>query len=124
MIHGLAGVNKVPLVSFLLTDKCEETYDLMMSMLSKDMAALGLSFHPDLQVHCDYEIGLRNALKKAITQSTVVGCLFHFSQAINRKCDSTMKCLRNDKGDKNDVFRTWLDRVRHLPLCKFIHQKP
>ena len=125
MIHGIVGKNKMPLVSCQLSDKTEETYDLMWFMINKFMASLGLKWRADVKVHADFEVALRKAAIKgtATTDDALVGCTFHLGQALTRHADKNMKALRYKEGPEGDAYRTYLSRLHQMPLSTFLNQK-
>ena len=119
MYHAIVGQNKLPLATFQLSDKSEQCYDLMHKIMNEHLDELGITWRDGILVHADYEIGLRNSIKNGIPGSTIVGCTFHWSQALNRRADMNMKNLRIGKGKDSKKFCKWLDAVRTLPLSEF-----
>ena len=118
MFHAIVGKNKVPVASFLLNDKSEDVYDLMMEIINEHVDRLKLQWRADVKVHVDFERALRNACLKGIPTCQIIGCCFHFSQALNRQADVNMRMLRRGKCAQSRKFKTWLALVRNLPLSE------
>lgn len=71
----------VPVVYVLATAKCEKTSKYLLYWLQ---AAVNFQVKPRT-VTCDFEKALINAVTGAFPMSVLVGCLFHWKQAIRRK---------------------------------------
>ncbi|KAE8893076.1 hypothetical protein PF005_g21676 [Phytophthora fragariae] len=71
----------VPVLYVLATAKCEKTYKYMLYWLQ---AAVTFQVKP-WTVTFDFEKALINAVMGAFPMSVLVGCLFHWKQAIRRK---------------------------------------
>lgn len=82
-IHGTVNGYVFPMVYVLATRKTEETYYTIFNHLKEHAARLGQEFNPQYIVS-DFELGFLNVARQLWPQSTVHGCLFHFTQAIWR----------------------------------------
>lgn len=58
--------------------KKKKLYTKIFNKLKED-----LNLHPE-KVHCDYEIAMRKGLLKVFPQLQVIGCWFHYKQALRR----------------------------------------
>lgn len=84
IIHGEFGstnitTNVKPILYALLSDKSSETYVTLFNLLKSQF--------PDWQpqkYHCDFELAALNAIQNVFPGITVVGCYFHWSQAMWR----------------------------------------
>jgi MULE transposase domain len=71
----------VPVMYVLLTSKLENVY---FQALHWVIASSDFKLDP-LTVTCDFEKGLIKAVQQQFTGVSIVGCLFHFKQALRRK---------------------------------------
>jgi len=71
----------IPVYYILTTSKTQWSY---WSVLQEVMVNCEFKFNPSV-IHCDYELALINAIGELFEGTAVVGCLFHFKQAILRK---------------------------------------
>ena len=57
------------------------------------------------QIMCDYELGLRNSARVSFENVSVLGCYFHFSQAVLKKVSSLgfSGIYRSNEGIRNCV---------------------
>jgi len=72
----------VPVFYVLVTGKTQWTYWTVLK--NEVLISTELKFSPGC-IHCDFEIGLINAIKEQFTEIKVVGCYFHFKQALLKK---------------------------------------
>ena len=71
----------MPIFYILLQSKTEWTY---WDALHEVLLSTDLKLDP-ANIHYDFEKGLINAIKDQFPNAKVVGCLFHFKQALYRK---------------------------------------
>ena len=81
MIYDTAYDYYVPIWYALLTGKTESYYRVALTELVED---LGGKFDP-ATIGVDFEPALRNVVSKMFPKALVIGCLFHWKQAIRRK---------------------------------------
>lgn len=81
MIYSAAHQTYVPVLYILLQNKKEQTY---LRALTEAEFAANHYLRPKT-VTCDFEIGLMNAILAKFPSAHLIGCLFHFKQAIRRK---------------------------------------
>ena len=70
----------VPVYWVLMTNKTEKSYSMVFSSIIED---LGCEFKP-ATVGIDFEKAFIKAVGKAFPDADLIGCLFHFKQAIRR----------------------------------------
>lgn len=75
----------VPVFYILLQSKHEWAYTEAFNEVKSALRTNGQSNLNPANIHCDFEKGLMNALADQFPDARVVGCLFHFKQALLRK---------------------------------------
>ena len=101
--HPSKGIY-IPIAHILLADKMQETYEMAFDLL------LSLVRFPNLRlVTCDFEKGLRNAIRKwldwqNLRGAVLRGCIFHFTQSL-------VRYVRTKYGKMTD------DREHFLRVC-------
>jgi hypothetical protein len=84
-IHSVYQGLMVPFIWILLPGKSETLYTRMLRLIKEKAISLGLTLEPE-SFYLDYEIAVFNSIKAVFGLETVIlGCHFHFCQAINRK---------------------------------------
>jgi hypothetical protein len=81
MIYEPATELYIPIFYILLPNKEEDTYRIA---LHHCIMHCGYKFE-GISFSCDFEIGLMNAIKKEFNNPPIIGCLFHWKQALRRK---------------------------------------
>ncbi|CAF2935647.1 unnamed protein product [Rotaria sp. Silwood2] len=76
-------IHAVPLVYCLCEKKNYETYKLIIQILRTAVDDLQLNFEPMFWMS-DYESGLIKAIKQELPNTKLLGCAFHYNQAIYR----------------------------------------
>ncbi|CAF4169822.1 unnamed protein product, partial [Rotaria sordida] len=76
-------IHTVPLVYCLCEKKNYETYKLIIQILRTAVDDLQLNFEPMFWMS-DYESGLIKAIKQELPNTKLLGCTFHYNQAIYR----------------------------------------
>uniref|UniRef100_A0A2A4J8U0 MULE transposase domain-containing protein n=1 Tax=Heliothis virescens TaxID=7102 RepID=A0A2A4J8U0_HELVI len=84
-LHGDTGSTSnqtriAPLIFSLLPNKEEVTYLRLFELIKKYLPGMTPTYY-----QTDYELPAMNAFKIVFPDVTIRGCLFHYSQAINRK---------------------------------------
>ena len=97
MIWDIAYASYIPIFHCLLQDKTDYSYVTALQMCNQ---ATGYKMDP-LSVTCDFERAVINEVKAYFRRTEVVGCLFHFKQALRRNpknCgipeDVAIDCMR------------------------------
>lgn len=75
----------VPVFYVLLQSKFEWAYSEAFDEIKKALNSKSQTNLNPAYVHCDFEKGLINAVSSHFPDAQVVGCLFHFKQALARK---------------------------------------
>ncbi|OWZ15417.1 putative cleavage induced protein [Phytophthora megakarya] len=70
-----------PVYFVLCTSRTETTYNDILHLISRDT---GKKMTP-AEIVCDFEFGLISAVQQAFPNAEVVGCFFHFKQALSRR---------------------------------------
>ena len=83
-IHGLKNEHYVPLVFTLLSGKSEVVYRKMWTSVASLCKGLDLILSPET-IHIDFEVAMHNVLRDIFTNSRILCCRFHLSQAWWRK---------------------------------------
>jgi hypothetical protein len=81
MVRDAALDHYIPVFYVLVQRKTQWTY---WNALNEIIVSLGGKISVS-QVHCDFEKGLINAIREIFPEARVVGCLFHWKQALLRK---------------------------------------
>ena len=68
----------VPVFYVLMTSKSEQVYSYALRWVE---ATIGRKIAPST-ITCDFEVALQNAISKNFSQVAIIGCLFHWKQAI------------------------------------------
>lgn len=110
-IHGDLGSdihsnNIVPLAYALLPDKKGKTYKRLFDMMKCRLP----DWQPD-QFHLDFEMAIINAISEIFPSTTILGCFFHFAQALKKKAK-----------ELNLLKRRYTKR--HVDLCKTLSLIP
>lgn len=71
-------------VYILMNNKTQASYDIVLEQLVQDAKKLDLNFRPQF-AHTDFEKAIINSIKNKIQPERVIGCYFHYSQAIMKK---------------------------------------
>lgn len=82
-IHAVVFGEVFPLVYAITTRQNQATYVKIIEVLKERTEAFGLSFSPRF-VSCDFEKATLNAIESELPQAEIRGCLFHFSQSVQR----------------------------------------
>lgn len=92
-----------------MNSKKSECYESLFQHI--EMSAMKLK---PKSFHSDYESGLRKALRNAYEGVQLIGCWFHYCQAVRRKCRQTKGFFRSLLGHKNgyEIYKMLLT----LPL--------
>lgn len=93
-IHGDLGsteksTNIKPLIYALVTDKKEETYQIIFQLLLSQNP----SWKPE-KFTTDFETAQMNAIQSVFPEVDIKGCFFHFTQALSKKAKS-LHILKN-----------------------------
>jgi hypothetical protein len=105
MVYSSAHETYVPVLYILLQNKKEHTY---LRALTEAEFAANHHLRPKT-VTCDFELALINAIVGKFPNVPLIGCLFHFKQAIRRK-------LVKDYKLPSDVVTTLCGENGHLNL--------
>ncbi|KAL4130748.1 hypothetical protein QTP88_008140 [Uroleucon formosanum] len=86
-IHGLKNDVYLPLVFFLLPDKCNTTYKCAFQHLICHSMSIGLTCSPT-EVVIDFEQAVHSAVAEVFPNAKISGCRFHLGQSWWRKIQS------------------------------------
>ncbi|XP_066596630.1 uncharacterized protein [Prorops nasuta] len=104
-----------PFIWVLMNNKSASTYTNLFSYLKSNV--LPPSFKPNY-VHCDFELALHNSLKSVFSECNIIGCYFHYVQAV-RKMAKKLKIIQNNKRSAINTEVSILVAIRkicYLPL--------
>jgi hypothetical protein len=95
----------VPLIYGLLPDKRQATYERVLDLLRQEMGVRNLPFNV-MRFCCDFEEGLRNALRSRFPGCTLEGCFFHLGQCLHRTVKRLgLQRAYNANGGDNELRR-------------------
>lgn len=99
-----------PLFFVLMTKKSQAAYTHLFKTIEKSWSLRPTS------ISTDFEKGLRNALKNQYPTAELIGCWFHYAQALLRKAKKISRFLRflNDNADAKKLFR----KFKNLALIR------
>lgn len=94
-----------------MSNKSEEAYKHVLQYIKSNI----LDLEPT-KVISDYETGLRNAFKAIYPTAKLIGCWFHFTNALRRKASKISNFIKylNKNKDAKNVFNKFF----YLPLLK------
>ena len=98
----------IPAIHVLMQSKTEELYAIVLMKIREIIP----EFSPKIAV-CDFERAPRNVFSHYFPEINIIGCWFHFTQAIWKKTQLLGLASRY-KTDK--VFANWLRKLMALPL--------
>ncbi|CAF1539774.1 unnamed protein product [Adineta ricciae] len=87
LMGDVEETHAVPLVFCLCERKTYETYQLIIKILKNAMANLKLVWNPHYWMS-DFEGGLIRVIKEEFPETEILGCTFHYCQAIYRNIQS------------------------------------
>ncbi|XP_037813343.1 uncharacterized protein LOC119604655 [Lucilia sericata] len=111
IIHFVHCEHTFPFIYVLMSKKSEEAYTHMLHYLKSNI----LDLQPN-RVITDYENGLRNAIKKLYPTVKLVGCWFHYTQALRRKALKIPGFI--NELNKNNQAKVFFNKFLYLPLLK------
>lgn len=95
IIYGSVLNQKFPLFYAFLENKTELLYIRLLNVIRNFLFENGIDFNPR-KVMIDFESAMYNALRRVFIDVEIIGCYFHFGQAIWRKlCALGLKRLYN-----------------------------
>ena len=98
----------IPALHILMSAKSEELYTAVLSAVHSFIP----DFNPSMAV-CDFEKAPRNAFKTVFPYTTIVGCWFHFTQAVYHKVKELGLCKLYKV---NNEFKKWIHQLMSLPF--------
>jgi hypothetical protein len=108
ILHGEINGQSFPLLYCFLNEKTGRIYKKTFTIIKRYFYIRGQNFTPS-KIQIDFEVAVFNAVRFVWPDTTLVGCYFHFGQAIWRKIQSIGLVSRFNE-DLN--FRTFLKCVR------------
>lgn len=112
-LHGTVNGYTFPLVYCITTKKCQATYREIFTHLKQHSTALGFHLTPQ-RITCDFELATINAIKEVFPETSIGGCLFHFSQAIYRH--AVNKCGLKVPYDENPEVKEAVSYLFAMPF--------
>ncbi len=123
MNHFIQHPVESPIITALLPDKraatCNFLFQFLRNQLLQTFGSIGAI--DGGYIHFDFECASKNACSRIFPEATAKGCLFHYSQAVQRNIQ--MKGLQKvyEQTAPYDTpqftsFRTWVRRLVALPL--------
>lgn len=84
ILHGDFNGQCFPLLYCFLSSKTEETYVNVFNLIKTSLAAHSINFSPSV-VQIDFKAAAYNAIRRCFPDAKIIGCYFHFGQAIWRR---------------------------------------
>ena len=98
----------IPAIHVLMQNKTEDLYAIVLMKICEIIP----EFSPKIAV-CDFERAPRNVFSQYFPEINIIGCWFHFTQAIWKK---TQLLGLASKYKTDQVFANWLRKLMALPL--------
>jgi hypothetical protein len=115
-IMALFGDHCLPVIHVLMSGKSQTLYEAVVNKIRE----IAPGFMPT-HFMGDYELASKNALSLAFPNATFVGCQFHFSQALWKKCQ---KLGLTDAYKSNPAFQILLKKLMVLPYLPAAEIQP
>ncbi|XP_016657607.1 uncharacterized protein LOC107882945 [Acyrthosiphon pisum] len=112
-IHIFKNGHYVPLVYFLLPDKCKDTYARSFGYVIEKCSEINLSFSPS-KIVSDFEEAIHIGAKTIWPEIQIVGCRFHLTQNWWKHIQNLG--LSKEYKDESSEIGNWLKLVFGLPL--------
>ncbi|KAE9542314.1 hypothetical protein AGLY_003441 [Aphis glycines] len=112
-IHIFKNGHYIPLVYFLLPDKCKDTYALSFRYVVEKCSEINLLFTPS-KIVSDFEEAIHIGAKTIWPEIQIVGCRFHLTQNWWKHIQSLG--LSKEYKDASSEIGNWLKWVFGLPL--------
>lgn len=105
------NIQAYPIAFVLMTHKSQQAYEDIFDYINKSNI---FPLSTAKSFTSDYELAMRNALRKLYPHAAMVACLFHFTQAVKRHASQTpgLMDLIKSKPDAASVYY----RLQCLPL--------
>lgn len=118
-IHCWLFQQMFPAVFVLLGEKTEKVYKKTLSLLKEACLERGIILNPETLV-CDFELASINAFKLGLSIKVpgikVLGCQFHYAQAIRRKVDTIGLKIQYSTNDDIQFFIKSFIALSMVPL--------
>ena len=104
----------IPVCFSFLPDKKESSYKLFFAMLDFELQKLGIQISIENLI-CDFEIAIQKAAISVYESLSIMGCFFHFVQAVWKHAQSenmTQLC------EKDLIFKEFVRSCISLPMIK------
>ena len=98
----------------IMTHKSEESYSLLFSNLKIIAQSLKFLLNPQM-IMCDFEIALRNSLKKTFPEAKISGCYFHYTKCLYDKA-KTLGLKRRQLKKQTYALICYLQILIHCPI--------
>ena len=106
-----------PALYVLMTGKKEFLYDILFNYLRIYADSKKAILHPKY-ITADFEVALRNSLKRAFCLSKIFGCFFHYSQAIWRRAGRLGLKKKNSIKNNSQLLIGFLQLFDYIPKVK------
>jgi hypothetical protein len=112
-IYGTCMNYTFPLIHCWATRKNETFYRRLLNRLILHAQELNLLFNPQFIIS-EFELAFINATKDVFPNSTINGCLLHFTLAIWKH--TVLKGLKQSYNEMNEVVRNTIQKFLGLPF--------
>lgn len=94
--------------------KNQEYYTFVLDVIKKLAKKFGYEIHPDFIIS-DFELGEINALKNAFPWASIIGCWFHYTQAIQKWFNSNRIEHKQDNNLEANIIKSSILCLAWLP---------
>ena len=114
MVHSDEYNKNLPCAYITMSGKFQALYEIVFSNLKTLLKQINTKFEKPKKIICDFELGLRNAMKSCFEGVVIDGCYFHFSKALWYKAAKLGLRKSNIRSDTK-ILIGLLKFLIHLP---------
>jgi len=112
-VHCRINGKNLPMIYFLLTNKCEQTYTRMLRMIDNQ-----IKIKPN-SINIDFEKAIFNSISDVWPKCNIYGYFFHLAQAMLRNVNKRHKIVYRDSAEFRKAFRM-MQALAYVPTSDVI----